>query len=387
MPNSRLNDLFDLLNSNNISAEQHTELLSLMADPANEQQVTELLKEKWELFKPNKAPFTAKESEVLLNRINAIARVELPRPQFRIWPRIAAAASILVMICIGGYFLYQKTPATKLATDLQHTTPKQQGIELTLANGKKIAIDPSKQSNTYSSDGIQIGQQKGELVYGPQSKADTGMLMHTLANNSGNKYKLILSDGTEVYLDAQSSVTYPVQFTGKQRKVSITGQAYFKVKHDAQKPFIVNAKDQTVEDIGTEFNIRAYDNVATTTLLEGSVRVHANGIKKGLLLIPGEQATVVGGNLSAKLADAEEVTAWLDGKLIFNHESLESILAEVVRVYDVKFTWESNDLKAIKFTGAVSRTRPINTIINYFRATEQVDFKSEGASIKVTKHK
>ncbi|MFD0763561.1 FecR family protein [Mucilaginibacter lutimaris] len=386
MPNLRLTYLFDLLNSNKISAEQRAELLSLMADPANEPQVNNLLKDKWELFKPDKAPFNEDESESLLNRINTILAVERPRSLFSMWQRIAAAASIMLMLGVGGYIFYNKTSTKQLAVAVQRTVPKQQGIELTLANGKKITIDPLKQDATYNSDGIQIDQQKGGLVYEAQSSTDTAVSMHTLANNSGNKYKLILSDGTEAYLDAQSSISYPVQFAGKQRKVNITGQAYFKVKHNAEKPFIVTARDQTIEDIGTEFNIRAYDDVATTTLLEGAVRINSAGVKKSVLLKPGEQGALVGHELDVKAGDLEEVTAWLQGKLVFNHQSLESVLTHVSRIYDVKFTWQNDDLKNIKFTGAVSRTRQLNTIINFFRATERVDFKFEGNSIKVIRH-
>ena len=301
-----------------------------------------------------------------------------------LWPRIAAAASIVLALTAGGYILLQKLAVQKqVAMDIERLVPKQSGLVLTLNTGKKIALDPAAHGNTRVADGTQLHQKNGEISYNGGTAYSNELLTHTLTNNSGNKYSLTLADGTQAYLDAQSSITYPVNFKGKLREVSVTGQAYFKVKHSAAHPFLVHVKNQTVEDIGTEFNIRAYEGNAATTLVEGSARVQLSATGKGVLLAPGQQTVVSGNELVVKEADLEETVDWLQGKLIFSHRELGDILADVSRIYGVQFTWQNEGLKAIKFNGAVSRTRKLAAILEFFRNTGKVNFLIKDDKVQV----
>lgn len=291
------------------------------------------------------------------------------------WPRIAAAASIILALATGGYVVLQKQAAQKqIITNIERMVPKQSGLVLTLNTGKKIVLNPSANGNTRVADGTQLHQKNGEISYDAGTANSNEILTHTLTNNSGNKYSLTLADGTEAYLDAQSSITYPVNFKGKLREVSVTGQAYFKVKHNESHPFLVHVKNQTIEDIGTEFNIRAYESDAATTLVQGSVRVHLSATGKDALLTPGQQAVVAGNKLVVKEADLEETVDWLQGKLIFSHRQLGDILADVSRIYGVRFAWQNDGFKAIKFNGALSRTRKLAAILAFFRNTGKVNF-------------
>jgi transmembrane sensor len=300
-----------------------------------------------------------------------------------LWPRFAAAASIVLALAAGGYVLFQKQAVQKqVAIGIESLVPKQSGLVLTLNTGKKILLNPSAHGNTRVADGTQLYQKNGEISYVTGTATDE-LVTHTLTNNSGNKYSLILADGTEAYLDAQSTITYPLSFKGKLREVSVTGQAYFKVKHNAAHPFLVHVKNQTIEDIGTEFNIRDYEGDVATTLLEGSARVQLNATGKGVLLTPGQQTVVTGDKLAVKEADLEEAVDWLQGKLIFNHRDLSAILADVSRIYGVQFSWQNNGLKAIKFNGAVSRTRKLAAILEFFRNTGKVNFLIKDNQVQV----
>ncbi|MES2267197.1 MAG: FecR domain-containing protein [Bacteroidota bacterium] len=291
------------------------------------------------------------------------------------WPRIAAAASIVLALATGGYALLQRQAAQKkMVTNIERLVPRQSGLVLTLNTGKRIALNPSANGNIRAADGTEVHQHNGKISYDAGIANSNELLTHTLTNNSGSKHSLILADGTEAYLDAQSSITYPINFKGKLREVSVTGQAYFKVKHNALHPFLVHVKNQTVEDIGTEFNIRAFESDAATTLVEGSVRVRLTATDRNALLTPGQQAVVTGSNLVVKEADLEETVDWLQGKLIFSHRRLGDILADVSRIYGVRFAWEDDGLKAVKFNGAVSRTRKLAAVLEFFRNTGKVDF-------------
>ena len=301
-----------------------------------------------------------------------------------LWPRIAAAASIILALATGGYVLLQKQAVQKqVAMDIERLVPRQSGLVLTLNTGKKIVLDPAAHGNTRVADGTQLHQKNGEISYDAGTAHSNELLTHTLTNNSGNKYSLTLADGTQAYLDAQSSITYPINFSGKLREVSVTGQAYFKVKHSAAHPFLVHVKNQTIEDIGTEFNIRAYEGDVATTLIEGSVRVQLNSTGKDVLLTPGQQTAVTGNKLVVKDADLEETVDWLQGKLIFSHRELGDILADVSRIYGVQFAWQNDGLKALKFNGAVSRTRKLAAILEFFRNTGKVNFLIKDNKVQV----
>jgi ferric-dicitrate binding protein FerR (iron transport regulator) len=220
-----------------------------------------------------------------------------------------------------------------------------------------------------------ISQQDSLLNY--KSSKVTEITDNTLTNNSADKFTVTLADGTQATLDVASTLTYPSAFD-KGRKVTMTGQVYFKVKHDANKPFTLIAGTDHIEDIGTEFNVNAYEHTKTT-LISGAVKVSEN--EKSVILKPGEQAI----DMIVKVANTEEALAWLQGQIIFHHETLESILKIVARVYDVTFVWEDPETKKLTFGGSVSRTDKLANVLNYFRKAGKVDFKVEGKIVKVFK--
>lgn len=321
----------------------------------------------------------------LFENIHAEIKRQSPAKVIPLYYKLVAAASIALLIIGGAWFYRHQEPVTSQLVQNQPEaiSPKQQGIFLTLGNGKHLVIDQRHHGQLKTDDGAEAEQSGEALTYSAQS-AVTAVATQTLTNNSGNKFSLTLADGSQVYLDAQSTITYPTMFNGKERKVSITGQAYFKVKHNAGQPFYVTAANETVEDIGTEFNINAYEDETAikTTLVEGAVKINHT-----LDLKPGEQAQFINNELKTVPADIEAVTAWLQGKMVFHHEPLESILNKVSRIYDIQIVWLDIDLKKHKFGGSVNRTKQLATILNFFRNTGEVDFLVEGKTVKVFKPK
>lgn len=349
--------------------------------------------ETWYIRHAGTKPVTGEEGDLEQNLQSIWERIDLatqPKGLIRRinhWPRIAAAGSILLFLSAGGYFLFHKRPNRQTAqVQPEQIAPVNKGVVLSLGNGRRMVLNQQHKGYVAAVGGTQINQSDSLLSYNGKSAVNAEPVMNTLTNNSGKKFSLVLADETEAILDVASSLTYPASFTGKERKVTVTGQVFFKVKHNATKPFQVTAGTQQIEDIGTEFNINAYadEPAAKTTLVSGSVKVSGN--LGALILKPGEQAISRNGQLTIAEANIEEVTAWLQGKIVFHHETLESILRKVARIYDVQIVWV-DDVRNQTFGGSVSRSKKLSTVLNYFRKAGNVDFMVEGKTVKVFKKK
>lgn len=227
----------------------------------------------------------------------------------------------------------------------------------------------------------------GDITY--RQTADQSGVLSTLAYNTvstptGGQYHLLLADGTNVWLNAASSIRYPTAFTRAERKVEITGEAYFEVAHNVAKPFRVQSSRQVVEVLGTHFNVNSYadENETKTTLLEGSVKVTgSSGFK---LIKPGQAAVLKGNHLAVAEADVEEAVAWKNGYFKFN-DNLEVIMDKVARWYDVSIVYQSKPDPDYTFVGEISRGRNLSEILKIMEYTGKVHFEIEGRRIIVSK--
>ena len=299
--------------------------------------------------------------------------------------RIAVAASVLIVLGVG-LFVYQhnhqKTNAKQIAqNDIPPGTNK---AILTLANGQKIVITDAKRGTIAQQGAAQISKTAdGEIVYAEGEKPVSAEInMNTVETPVAAKTNITLSDGTKVWLDAESSIRFPASFSGGSREVATTGQVYFEVAHDAKKPFKVSTKGQAVEVLGTHFNINAYDDEASikTTLLEGSVRISDNA--QTALLKPGQQA-VVKNSISVQQADVDEVTAWKNGDFVFNNENLQSIMRQLSRWYDIQVTYKDNNTGSLRFGGLVSRSKNISAVLSMMQSTGKIHFQINGRRVMV----
>ncbi len=300
--------------------------------------------------------------------------------------QIAAAASVVICIAVGGYFLLHKKPARQFArNELHDLSPGNNKAILTLANGKKIVLDNALDGTIALQGAAQIRKTgSGQLVYARAGKPLTAQTeetrMNTLEVPRGGQLHIVLSDGTQVWLNSATTLKYPSLFKGKDRRVELSGEAYFQVAHLAAMQFNVVANGQTVEDIGTHFNINAYGDepVVKTTLIEGSIRV--SGGTQSEILKPGQQ-TIMGQDHKIQLvkdADLDDVLAWKDNIFRFNNEDLGSIMRKISRWYDVDVEYTDPSIKNLRFGGMITRYATASKVLRMLELTNELHFKIVG---------
>jgi transmembrane sensor len=325
----------------------------------------------------------------ILNKINAEIYREDPSSKkgqiLPLWTRIAAAASILLFLSIGGYFLLHK-PVTNQEVGIKPGTFKNDVLPgnkaiLTLANGQKIVVNDAKNGTIAQQGSTNISKTaNGNIVYAPASTdADITYNTYTIPRGGG-KHSLVLADGTLAVLDASSSIRYPTAFLGKDRKVEITGQVYFEVVHNSAKPFFVTAKGQTIEDIGTRFNINVFDDEpgVKTTLLEGSIKV------AGTLLKPGQQAIQNDNGKISVLSNVNtaEVIAWKNDLFMFtSNTTLPIVMKQLSRWYDLDVVYQGAG-KVYHFGGDMPRNSKLSEVLKIL-AYSGVQFAVDGKKIIV----
>ncbi|WPU99048.1 DUF4974 domain-containing protein [Mucilaginibacter sp. cycad4] len=297
--------------------------------------------------------------------------------------RIAAAASVLVMLSTGGYFLYQSGSSKESLTQASIVKPGHAQATLILANGQHIILSPKLKGNL-ATQGKVVLQAKGinGIAYSVNAKTSSPEIFNKLVTGRGEQspFPITLSDGTKVWLNAESSLVFPVQFKGKERIVKLEGEGYFEVCHDKLHPFKVISRNQVTEDIGTKFNMNAYKDepVITTTLLEGAVKINNN-----LIINPDEQSNLdQSGAIIVKRTDAEAAIAWKNGKFIFQSENLHAVMRKLVRWYNIEVIYQG-DVFQKNITGSVSRFDDISKTLNKISFASGVHFKVEGRRITV----
>lgn len=305
-----------------------------------------------------------------------------------VWNRVAAAAIIILMFSVGGYFYFNKEGLRQVQTDNvvknDVPAPKVTKAMITLANGQTVALDSISNGTLATQDDVKvIKNANGEIVY---SGSANEVVYNTLSNPRGSKVvNLTLQDGTKVWLNAESSLRFPVAFVGSERRVEITGEAYFEVTKNASKKFLVDANGVTTEVLGTHFNVNAYVDEETLkiTLLEGSVKVLKNNIS--IIIKPGQQARVSDAIKIASAVDTEEVMAWKNGTFSFNRTDMSSIMRQVSRWYDVEVVFKNDEVKGKDFTGTVARKENASEVLKMLEMTGAVHFTIDGRKILVRK--
>jgi ferric-dicitrate binding protein FerR (iron transport regulator) len=296
--------------------------------------------------------------------------------------RIAVAASILLCITLGYYFNHKSNDNVELAKH-EVILPGGNKAVLTLADGTKIDLANMNNGVLGNDHGTKIIKtNEGNIVYGEDENSDKKVVWNTLTIPVGGYYNVTLSDGTKVWLNAKSSLKYPTDFIGDERIVELDGEGYFEVAHNQSKPFKVITAKQTVEVLGTHFNINAYTDEAftTTTLLEGRVKVLAAGQQK--LLAPNQQTKLKDNSINIANCNAENAVDWVNNDFIFDSEPLETIMRKLSRWYNVEVSYPPT-LAKLEFTGSISRSKNITQVLKIMELTGVVNFKVEGRRITV----
>jgi transmembrane sensor len=332
------------------------------------------------------------------------ARISVPtpagRPGIRRILRYGSVAAAVLFLTAGIYFWRQfqterKLPVARTASP-HDVPPGRNRAILTLSNGAQIVLD-----SAHAGDLAQQGTSRvlktdsGQITYNAINEKPTAILYNTLTTPRGGQYQLTLPDGTRVWLNAASSITYPTAFTGAERKVVMTGEAYFEVTENASRPFkVVIGDKEEIDVLGTNFNANGYEDEREmkTTLLDGSVRVNSlvgvntNKTKLSVVLKPGQQAQL-GTSLKVKDdADIEEAVAWKNGKFIFTGNDIASVMRQIGRWYNVEIKYKG-DFEGVELVGVISRNKNVSEILRMLEQTRAVKFTVEGRAITVFPYK
>jgi transmembrane sensor len=337
-------------------------------------------------------------TERVQHRLNALIAPETKN----LFRRLSIAASILLAVALGVY-LFAGNLNSKEAKLAGEINPGKHGATLTLADGRKIKLSDATNGQLAKESGLSIIKTAdGQLVYqmtksvATRNSSGTAGVNNTLSTSNGEIFQLVLPDGSKVWLNAASTLSYSVSLASdKKRLVSLNGEAYFEVFKDKKHPFVVNTNHQQLEVLGTHFNINSYTNeeLTRTTLLEGLVKIRPLNLDgkfrvkaelpSEVLLHPGQQSSLGLAEINIQTVDPEDAIAWKNGKFLFNDESLESIMRKISRWYNVEVVYNNEHIKAAKFYGAIDRFSSIEEVLKMLRLTKKVSFKIEGRRITV----
>lgn len=316
----------------------------------------------------------------------------------KLWPlfrKIASIAAIFFVIAGVGAYIWiigeVKKPAivkNKTMIIKNDVVPGSNKAYLTLSNGEKIILDSAKNGLVATQAGTNIRKTaEGRIVYDAvkQNEKVTEHSYNMITTPRGGQYQITLPDGSQVWLNAASSLKFPASFSDKERIVEVTGEAYFEIAKvtaasGARVPFKVISANQMVEVLGTHFNINAYADEASinTTLLEGSVKIWQRTTQQSQYLKPGQQARV-GKSITVANVDVTGAVAWKNGYFNFSHENIGSIMRKISRWYNVDITYNGNITKE-NFIGSISKFEQVSQVLDMLQLTGSVHFKIENTT-------
>ena len=400
MPEKKTSDYTILLEkffTNTCSLKEFDELLELSGNEELKAELSITMKDFW----TNPLPGNVTPNEILdakfLELMQEAKIIDIQKPAKPKVPWIsaitsyAAAITILFGLTIGMYYFF-KTPAknpTQTLTnmpapiEINQILPGGNKAILTLSDGTTIDLANTQNGALATQGNIKINKSNGVISYVNTNNNIPAMLFNIISTPKGGQYKLLLADGTKVWLNAASSLRYPISFNGNKREVELIGEAYFEVASDQSKPFTVSSNDLKVQVLGTHFNINAYENegFSRTTLLEGSIRI--NVANNSQLLKPGQQARVSSLNEIKVInhVETEEVVAWKNETFQFVKSDIYSVMRQIERWYDVEIEYRGNI--PTHFGGSISRNVTLDQVLNILQQTKKVRFEMEGKKVLV----
>ncbi|RYY58053.1 MAG: DUF4974 domain-containing protein [Chitinophagaceae bacterium] len=388
--------------SGTASADETDELFFLLREGNNDDIIEELLAKDVPELEPNEALYDAERWEPILTRILASRKKKQETPVVRIfpWRRIAIAACLFV---VAGFAFYNWWPVTNKKGTVasigssgitKDIPPGREGAILTLQDGSQVLLDTVADGSAILLNNSTMTKTNGMLSYGNRDgtasgASDTGY--NVLTTPRGRQFRLVLPDGTMVYMNAMSSIRYPALFKKEQRTVELTGEAYFEVAKEPSRPFHVKINPggtdggTDVEAIGTGFNINAYSDepAVLTTLVEGVVRLRTGADEK--MMQPGQQAETgkPGTGIKVKTVDTEQVLGWKNGYFILDGTRIQPLMRQLTRWYDVEVVYEGV-FAGDDFAGEIPRTATLSKALQMLELTDVVQFKMDGTTVTVS---
>ena len=260
---------------------------------------------------------------------------------------------------------------------------------LMMADGKEVVLEQGQNLNILLNERVRVATSNRGIVYEEHGKGVVTEEYNKLTTPIGGEYSLVLSDGTKVFLNADSELKYPVEFSDGKRIVDLKGEAYFEVHKDSLRPFVVRVNGAEVTVLGTSFNVNTYgdDGQIYTTLVNGSVRVSSVKNGQAEVLKPGMQSVmdVQSGQLTVREVDVEPYVAWREGRFVFRAMTLDLIMRQLQRWYDFEVFYQNPELKDYEFRGVIKRDMDLDKVLSVIKVTTNVDFEVKGKVITIIK--
>ena len=299
-----------------------------------------------------------------------------------VWLRYAVAVIVPLLAVSSYFFLAERQPQRPAKVAVAPILPGTYKARLILDDGRQVALDSAVRVQVREVPGMDVKAEDNVLVYTPgDTMTQEEMKYNTLEIPRGGEYALRLADGTQVWLNAETSLKYPVAFLGRERRVELNGEGYFVVAKDNAHPFIVSVNGVDVKVLGTSFNISAYDGRVVTTLAEGKVAMRS--ATDSVTLVPDRQATWDGERMTVTKVDARNYGLWREGVFFFEDMPLENILDALARWYNVHVFYQNPALKSMRFSVEIKRYEHIDTILRRIAETKRVKFSVNDRTVSV----
>lgn len=331
---------------------------------------------------------------------NIMAKRTMPVKTRKIWLRplyIRWAVAATLFVTVGAaYFYFTQTADTsttdKVGIASAELKPGKEKAILTLADGTVIDLEQAGNGKLENKAGVLVTKTAdGKLIYDTKNGVSPSgeISYNTLVTPRGGQYKVILPDGSAIWLNAASSLRFPTHFVGDERRVELSGEGYFEIKKNTDQPFVVVSEGQEVTVLGTHFNINAYreNNFIKTTLLEGAVKINKG--EQSCLLAPGQEASLSSANSRfsiEKNVDVDAAIAWKEGRFSFDETNIKEVMQQISRWYDVEVVYKG-DFSNVELTGLISRAADASDVLKLLKGTQQVDFIISGRIITVIPYK
>lgn len=386
MDNNKLLDLHQKYISDQMLPEELDEWKVALCNPDADHAVLRLMDDYWLTMN------IQQEQDFSEERLNEICKdvISHQRNKRSLWPRISIAATlatILLSAGIGFYKFSQKDFDNSQLTYINDIGSGKQAATLTLGNGQRILIKDALAGNIANQSGVKISKTTdGQIIYQVANTKSGALEFNTLSTSRGEYIKVRLPDGSLVYLNSASSLSYASSLIERgNRVVKLLGEGYFEVSKDKEHPFVLQTGNQEIEVLGTHFNVMAYPDepAIVTTLLEGSVKINSKTKQK--ILKPGEQAVNDGASIQISNVNADNVIDWKNNEFVFSGGDFRKTMRKIARWYDVEIFYDPSVPSDIQSWGYISRNSKISDVLKLIESTGQVHFKIEGRRITVTK--
>lgn len=353
----------------------------IQASPENELLYNKLVKREWI------REYVKKRASIDVKKYVTVYEQEL-KPKRKISKMCWRCVAAVLVLCIVGMCFWMNVQEKGEICEISQMTiePGKMKALLVLDDGQKVELGRWETSKDLEKNGIVVVNDSSRVEYIQDRKVGNEEVMNKIIVPTGGEYNLILSDGTWVYLNAESTITFPKKFIGDKREVLLEGEAYFQVAASEERPFIVKTKDMDVLVTGTEFNVKAYPDELNVqmTLLRGKVTVFSGFDKKEKVEIkPNQQAEWDRGNVKLQIREVDPnlFMAWKNGYFIFRQDKLEDIMRTLARWYDMEVIYLDESIKNIVFAGKLDRSENITPILNVLRATDKLTVEVNGKRI------